>query len=772
MKNTYLLLIVLLTLSVQSFADGLWSAAAKNELPGNLQRIHPLRFLSYRLDEASLKATLFNLSDDPAAGVVIALPLPDGSFRSFRVWQKSMMPADLAAKYPQIRTFTAEALHNRTITAKLDFTEYGFHAMIFDGENSSFIDPYDLYHDGLYMVHYNKDETKPVNERMQCLTKASGEAQQAEIPNMFAGKSTGRGTPVTGGYKVRTYRLALSADSWYCQAATAVSSPSIAQCLSALTTSMNRINGVFEREFSVTMVFVNKEDTLIWPTATGSVNGTDPFYSINSNGGSCITQNQKVCDTLIGNSNYDIGHVFTTAAGGVTIDVGVVCSPLLKAQSATGQSAPVGDGFDINYVAHEMGHEFGGDHTFNDNMSGSCLGNAVSTLAYEPGSGTTIMAYAGICAPDDLQPNSDAYFHTINLIQMGNFITGGGDVCPVRTPSLNLPVGVDSFAANYTIPYLTPFELTAPIAHDSTSDTLTTYCWDQWNLGSYGLTFVHMHQYGPIFRSFSPVSHPSWRTFPRMHHVINGIWDDGGYENNQGEKVPDSARYLTFRLAMRDIYAGNGCFLIPADTVHLDVINTGSGFTVSSQASPGTIYDGGTAQTITWNNAGTPAAPFNTPDVDIYMSIDGGNYWTYHIGTFANNGSATITVPNPPVSVPNARFKVKGHGNVFFNINTVDFTVNYNSAVAVSEGVGGPVAESNGLVVSPIPAHDRLHVETGNTKGTRLRLCNSVGQCVWHGECQGDTDINVANLPAGVYYLGATPISGCGPSETKKIVVY
>ncbi len=511
-----------------------WQLVDENLAPQQLQLMHPVHFLVYQLDEDLFNMQLSNLSTVPEQGSVISLPLPDGSFMDFRVWQTPMMPAGLAAKYPDIKTFTGEGLTNHTITAKLDFTIYGFHAMIFNGEQTSFVDPYDNFHDGYYMVHYKHDETRGFTARMKCLVKDNDESPAGEamdimdspLPQLSNFSAAAHKT--VNGSQLRTYRLALSADEFYCQAATGTSSPTIAASLSKMTTSMNRINGVYEREFSVTMTFVTHEDTLIWPTHTGSVNGTDPFYSIDANASACLTENQTVCDTRIGNANYDIGHVFTTGGGGLSLQ-GVICSTGNKAQSVTGSPTPVGDGFDIDYVAHEMGHEHGGSHPFNNNVDGSCAGNAVSSKAYEPGSGSTIMAYAGICAPDDLQPHSDAYFHSVNVDEIVAYITGPGNVCAALTSTGNKLVNLPSYTASYAIPYKTPFELTGPAATDSVADTATTYCWEQWNRGDFGNELIQTFFKGPIFRSYTP-AYNSTRIFPKLSMVLAGSLSNAGID--------------------------------------------------------------------------------------------------------------------------------------------------------------------------------------------------------------------------------------------------
>ncbi len=731
-----------------SFAySGLWQQVDNVNVPAKGTQVqHPKKYLVYSLATDYLKQQLFSLSANPGNGQIIELPLPDGTSRDFKVWQTPMMPDELAARYPNIKTFTAEAVGNHTMTAKIDFTEYGFHAMIFDGANTSFIDPFTNEDQNYYMVHYKHDEYRPFSQRMKCLVHSSAQDElgQGESANMDQTQLPKLAYKTLNGYQLRTYRLALCADNEYCIAATSLPNPTIAQAFSKMTTSMNRLNGVFEREFSITMTFVAKEDTLIWTQSTGTINGADPFNSIDANANACLNTNQTTCNTRIGPSNYDIGHVFTTGAGGLS-QIGCVCQGT-KAMSVTGSSSPVGDGFDIDYVAHEMGHEYGSEHTFNDDNNGSCAGNAAQPYAYEPGSGSTIMCYAGICDQpigDDLQPHSDAYFSYSSLLQIyGVAIIGSGNSCAVKTAASNKPVGLTSFTATYNIPYKTPFELQAPVAADSVADTSTTYCWEQANLGDFGIELINTHFAGPIFRSFSPVTSPL-RVFPKMSMVLAGTLSDAGTENNQGEKAADTARFLTFRLTVRDIFQGNGCFLFPDDSIHLNVINTGAGFTVTSPGAAAN-WTGGSANNITWNVVSTNTAPISCDSVDIYISNDGGNTWPGSLGTHPNNGSAAIIAPNIATS-SNVRIKVKGHGNVFFNVNGSDFKITNNPSLpTVTLGVQQINTSINDVKVYPNPATNIVNIRAGNLNSANASI--SITDITGKLLLQKDLAVNSGNI--------------------------
>ncbi|HXS37950.1 MAG TPA: zinc-dependent metalloprotease family protein [Flavipsychrobacter sp.] len=747
MKQLSLTLLILITFIDISYAfdkENIWQQTdTANIQTKGARLLYPDHYLVYSLNTSSLQSQLSVIPDNPANAEIIPLPMPDGTFMDFKIWQSHIMSSEMEARYSEIKTYTAYAVGNQNITAKIDFTLRGFHAMIYNGNKTSFIDPYSDVNDGHYICYYSHDYSIPLNERMHCDVKDNDQLQSGERIEL---NKTGLPSlqRLVNGNKFHTYRLALSCTGEYADTVCKPLIPTKALVLSAMTTSMNRVNGVYERELAVTMKFVNKEDTLIILNPAG-----EPFT--NDYGSAMLGQNQNFVDSLIGDGNYDIGHVFSTGGGGVS-QIGVVCKSSLKAQGVTGSASPVGDAFDIDYVAHEMGHEFGANHSFNDNSQGSCAGNAEFPQAYEPGSGSTIMCYAGICDPDNLQQHSDAYFHAIGLRIISNYVNvSTGSTCGTTTTSGNKGTSMPSFSAKYFIPYYTPFELTAPTLVDSVSDTLNTYCWEEWDLGDFGATFADTHFYGPIFRSFSPDTSRT-RVFPKLTQLLSNITD---YE---GEKLPDTDRNLLFKLTVRDIFDGIGCFTIPDDSILLKVVNTGAPFSVTSPNTSGTVWVAKSSQVVKWNVANTTSAPINCDSVDIYLSIDGGYTYPYLLTSTPNDGIDTITVPD--VYTPMARIKVKGRGNVFFNISSQNFTINWPLEI-------GNISWADNISIFPVPANNLLNI-TADGKFQIIAL-NDIGQVKWEGNMSDKLTIPVNNWTKGIYYIQLS--NEAGQRAIKPVVI-
>jgi hypothetical protein len=608
----------------------------------DLRVLTPGAYRTLRLDESALASLLDKapreFSDDARSrAVVLSLPLPAGGFGRFRIEDSPIMEEALAAEFPEIRTFRGQGLDDPTATLRFDWTPNGLHAMVLSAGGTLFVDPRSKGDTAHYVAYDKKDYERRVPSDFRC--GVSGER--------IARPSTGTpGATDAPAGTLQTYRLALAATGEY----TAFHGGTVAAGMAAITTTMNRVNGVYERDLAVRMVLVANNSSVVYTNA-----GTDPYT--NTNGSTMLGQNQTNLTNVIGSANYDIGHVFSTGGGGVA-GLGVVCSAGNKARGVTGQSTPVGDGFDIDYVAHEMGHQFGGNHTFNG-TTGSCNGNRAASAAYEPGSGSTIMPYAGICGAEDLQPHSDDYFHSKSLLEISAFLAAGGASCDQTSATGNTAPTVDAGAA-FTIPSGTPFTLTAT-ASDPNGDALT-YTWEQYDLGAASPPNTDNGN-RPIFRSFNPTTSAS-RTFPKLSDILNNT-------STLGESLPTTTRTMTFRVTARDNRSGGGGFATDTTTV---TSRADAGPFVVTAPNTAVSWPEGSTQTVAWNVANTSAAPVSAASVRILLSTNGGNSFpTVLLASTPNDGSQSVVVPAGTTST--ARIKVEAAGNVFFDVSNANFSI-------------------------------------------------------------------------------------------------
>ncbi len=673
-----LALLACLMLPVWAWAgptSGLWSEDPSRSLLADAP--HPAEYRVLTLDEAAASDHLKNAFHRGMA-VDIALPEPNGGFTDFMVVDSGTLPAELKAKYPDILTFKGQDAQGRRV--RLDVSPLGFQAMVFDPAGVWVVRPEQFGAGDRYLV-FRRAELQVPGGTGVC------EVHDTHVDATGLNLSGEGNAPMTEtGVQHRHYRAAVAANNRYI---TAVGGGTVAGGLAATTTAVNRVNEVYEYDMAIQLTLVPNNDLIMYPNAA-----TDPFAS---NGTGVINNSTSVINAAIGAGNYDIGHVFTTGSGGVA-GLRVVCGSS-KARGTTGLPNPTGDAFYIDFVAHEMGHQFGGNHPFNGSLGNCSGGNRNGSTAYEPGSGSSIMAYAGICSSDDLQPHSDPFFHAISLQEITNFSNGSGN-CSVNTPNPNQAPVIDtgSLSGGYTIPARTPF-LMSGTATDADSGDNVMYSWEEWDLGPQAPLSAGDNGSSPIFRTWPPMP-TGVRYFPSLSTILGG-------PPKKGETLPTTNRTLKFRLTARDLRAGNGT----SSSVDTSItVSSGAGpFKVTAPAS-GASWGAGQSQTVTWDVANTNLAPVSCTSVDIDLSVDGGQTFPVPlVASVPNSGSAAISVPS--VSTTQARVRVNCANNIFFNISPADFTItggtgSYTVGGTVSGLAGtGLALKLNGGAALPITAN-------------------------------------------------------------------
>ncbi len=582
-------------------------------------------------------------------GVKTKLPLPSGELVEFFLFESPVLASELGKKYPSIKTYFGYQVGNPDNRGRFDITPKGFHGMFkIDGQRF-FIDPL-RKGDSHYRIYNAKDALDSRNERPadQVITLRQELNQTISHVNRRFDFGT----------DLRTYRLAVSAAGEYTQ----FHGGTVELALAEITTAINRVNEIYETDVAIRFTIVADNDQIIFTDPD-----TDPF----SNTSSDINANEAVIDGAIGNDNYDIGHIFNTGGGGLA-GLGVVCGSR-KADGVTGLNSPENDVFYIDYVAHEIGHQFGANHTFNGG-TGSCSGgNRAGSAAFEPGSGSTIMAYAGICGEQNIQNNSDAFFHSHSIDEIRTYITASTGASCGTDSSLSNQIPTVDAGADFVIPASTPFTLTGSGSDADSGDLANlTYSWEQMDLGPQTSSQADMIDDGqrPLFRTFLPTESAT-RVFPELNRVVNGT-------SSYDQVLPTTNRTMDFRLTVRDNRGG-----VKMDTMTVTVDNTAGPFTVPALPDTGP-FDGAETATVNWNVANTDAASVNCASVNIILSADGGvTFDDTLLADTANDGSATVTMPNSDIS--DARIKVECSDGRFFNVSPTSFAVIASFGVPVIE---------------------------------------------------------------------------------------
>ena len=643
----------------------------------------PEDFKLYQLDLPTVKQALFSIignESKKSEGVVIALPNADGKIEHFRMFEASNFDAELQAQYPEIRAFVGNGIDDVYSQISLSIDPNSIQTMVFrTGKKNEFMEKYT--EDGSTYAVYKSGRTKG---KLPFTCTTDDQVLANDISKTF---DTNRNS--TGA--LLTFRLALSCTAEYANFFGATSAAQFNLVLAGYNATMTRVNGVYRKDFAIQMNIVAQSSNVTYynpatdPYSDAAV-GTAQANANNANGWNIQLQN-TLSSSLTGaatslatnNAAYDVGHLFGGSGGGGNAGcIGCVCANDTatttdknkgSGYTSPGDAIPQGDTFDIDYVAHELGHQFGGNHTFTHSTENSAAN-------YEPGSGSTIMAYAGI-TERDVQSNSDDYFHAISIAQIqANMATKSCQTSVAITHG----TPVVNAGANYTIPRSTPFALTGS-ATDTGGGALT-YCWEQYDeaatnaelcddtntLGDSDCVPVGTKTTGPIFRSYNPTASAK-RYFPRMESVLDGSTTTAGAEITV-EALPTVARALNFRLTVRDNVAAGG--QTNFDDVVINVSNAAP-LNVTSQNAVGIVYPVASTQTVTWTNAGNSAIAGGA-NVDILFSSDNGVTWSTLLTATPNDGSQAVTLPTG-LSAAYCRFMVKANANIFFNVTTKSFAV-------------------------------------------------------------------------------------------------
>tara|TARA_R110002049_G_scaffold65035_1_gene171000 strand:+ start:138445 stop:141168 length:2724 start_codon:yes stop_codon:yes gene_type:complete len=673
----FLLLSLIISLvSLSAYAqktDQLWTKATKERAIKGQQLFRkslPNKKAFFQLDVTQLKSKLQTVSKASNSSAIVSFPNVDGTLESYRVEEASIMTPSFQAKHTNMRSYVGQSIENPEATIYFSITPKGLHTMTLSSKNGTqFIDPYTS--DSNTYIVYSKKDLPELKDISKCLTPDN----YTEATNKSG--STKSLLNANDG-KLRTFRLALASTVEYSTfqineagVGSGTDTEKKDAVRAAMVVTMTRVNGIFKRDLSLQMELIDNDAIIFLAENDGFTN---------NNANALIGESQTVINNTIGAANYDIGHTFSTGAGGVA-ELASTCNNSLKARGVTGQPSPVGDAYDIDFVAHEMGHQLGAPHTWNGDTGNCQTAEWNSSNAYEPGSGSTIMGYAGICAPQNIQAKADAYFHQKSLQMIWANITTGNSTCANASAVLSgNSVPTAEAGLSYTIPVSTPYKLTG-YSTDVDGTSTHTYTWEQYDLGTSGTRGLpnESNTSGPLVRSFEGTNNTS-RQIPRLADLrfSNG--------STAWEKLASVSRPINFQLTVRDNDTRGGQTATDNMTVTTDA--SAGPFEITSQNAY-VSYPKGSTQTITWDVANTDVSPVSTTSVNIYLSTDGGlTFPTLLLSGTANDGTESITFPTG-VTAPFCRIMVEAVDNIFFAINSTDFALGYTIATTCNQYSGG-----------------------------------------------------------------------------------
>ena len=740
MVNKNLLIIIAFSLFSMSYSqNNIWERTSERETSKHekINRLEtPSEFQIFNLNLDRLKT---NLTEAPSieahtstnSPLKILFPNTHGDLIPYEVFNAPVMEAGLAVKFPNITSYSGKSLDKEGSLIRFSITSFGLHAIIYNPETgTTYIDTYtrDL---NSYII-YNREDITSQREN-KCFTTQNTDYSDETNKNNDLERTT---------FNVqnthRTYRLAMACTPQYAdfhiQEAIQAGIPTTSEqekkevVLSAMVATMNRVNFIFERDNAIHLNLVENNDDIIFLQ--------NPGFD-NTNAGVLINQSQQIINRTIGPDNYDIGHTVSTGAGGLA-RLGSPCNDQLKAMGVTGSQSPVGDLYDVDFVSHEMGHQFGATHTFNS----SCNENRSNETSVEPGSGNTIMGYAGVCPPDEgegninVKQNSDPFFHSVSILQIANFTRLLGD-CSLNTP-INSTEIIANGKGNKIIPKGTPFFLEGETLQNSTQVTYT-YSWEQIDKEITQQSPLSTATKGPNFRYEAP-STSSRRYLPNFPDVIIG-------NTTKWEVLSTVPRAFNFRYTVRDNNLSGGT--IAYDDVRVIVNNTGP-FTITYPNSTNENWEAGTTKTIKWNVAGTDGNGINTSHVRIKYSADNGISFTTLIENTRNDGSEEITVPE--YNTLSGRILIEPTNNTYYSLSK-KFRITGGSLSTDDTNI-------QDFKLYPNPTLDVFNIEFNNigNNETIIEVYDLRGRLIQKNNFSSTSpnfreELSISNFAAGVYFV-------------------
>ncbi|SHF38663.1 reprolysin-like metallopeptidase [Chryseobacterium sp. OV279] len=720
----------------------------------------------YSLDADQLKMMLKDAPErfSRSKGVTVSLPVASGKIEKFQVWESSNMDSELQKKYPDIKSYVGASVYDPCVYLRFSLSPVGFSSMITRSGITEFIEPY-TEDRTVYAVFDSNAKRGQEKQPFECSVEETVEKSILENNKGIVSKKM-------AGFNV--FRLALSCTGEYAQyhltaagtPVTATDGEKKAVILSAMNASLTRMNGVFEKDLSLHFNLIANNETIIFldPTA-------DPYI----NGGPNEAHTQ--ISTRIAAADYDMGHLIDRKYASGAAGLGVICNDNGKGAGWTAHNFPEGDKFDIDYIAHEMGHQLGAGHSYTFRSS-------QADQKVEPGSGSTIMAYTGITEKSNVQFNSNDYFHTNSITQIKNKINS--IACGVNTSFVSQAPHINA-GADYIIPKSTAFVLKATTADAANAGY--TYTWEQADqaaaaqIGAGNISSAYPTKpTGPTFRSFTPISSPV-RYFPDFNKVLSGVL------STRWEAVSSVARNLNFVATVRN---NNPVQPQVSKDAMIITVNAGSGpFQVTAPIFGQSLSSGGTAS-VTWDVANSNQAPVNTANVNVKLSTDGGQTFTVIAANTPNDGNEQLTIP-PGSTSANAYILIEAVGNVYYAVSP-SFVIDYNAtgescntytysgaAVPIPDGQNGPNDGQNGPISGPKLEVPLLINNTGVV--TRIKVIPSISHTtvrdlaigiespsgssalIWDHQCNTQSGITAAFSDTGNAAICTSPIQG----ETKSV---